>query len=50
VVPADNKWYARIVVAGALIDALSELNLAFPEVDAAKRKQLAAARRALQAG
>ncbi|MGD9743836.1 MAG: polyphosphate kinase 2 family protein [Dongiaceae bacterium] len=50
VVPADNKWYARIVVAGALIDALSELDLAFPEVDAAKRKQLAAARRALQAG
>jgi PPK2 family polyphosphate:nucleotide phosphotransferase len=49
VVPADNKWYARIIIAGAVIDALSGLDLAFPEVDAEKRKQLAAARKALQA-
>jgi PPK2 family polyphosphate:nucleotide phosphotransferase len=49
VVPADNKWYARIIIAGAIIDALAGLELAFPEVDAEKRKQLAAARKALQA-
>jgi hypothetical protein len=48
-VPADNKWYARIIIAAGIIDALSGLELAFPEVDAEKRKQLAAARKALQA-
>jgi PPK2 family polyphosphate:nucleotide phosphotransferase len=47
VVPADNKWFTRVIVAAAVIDALASLNLQFPEVDAAKRKELAAARRAL---
>ncbi|MFN8642129.1 MAG: polyphosphate kinase 2 family protein [Candidatus Binatia bacterium] len=48
VVPADNKWFTRIVVAGAVIDALAELDLAYPKVDKAKKKELEAARRALK--
>ena len=47
VVPADHKWFTRLVVAAAVVDALSDLGLAYPKVDAAKRKALAAARRAL---
>jgi PPK2 family polyphosphate:nucleotide phosphotransferase len=47
VVPADNKWFTRLVVAGAIVDTLEELKLAYPEVDAAKRKQLEAAREEL---
>jgi PPK2 family polyphosphate:nucleotide phosphotransferase len=47
VVPADNKWFTRVVVAAAVIDAMSEMKLAYPEVDAAKRKELAVAKRAL---
>jgi PPK2 family polyphosphate:nucleotide phosphotransferase len=47
VVPADNKWFTRLVVAAAIVEAMENLNLAYPKVDAAKRKQLAAARVAL---
>jgi PPK2 family polyphosphate:nucleotide phosphotransferase len=47
VVPADNKWFTRLVVAAAVVDALEEMNLAFPVVDRAKRRQIAAARKAL---
>ena len=47
VVPADNKWYTRLVVAAAVIDAMQELDLRFPVVDAEKRKELQAARTAL---
>jgi PPK2 family polyphosphate:nucleotide phosphotransferase len=47
VVPADNKWFTRIVVAAAVIDALDSLRLAYPEVSAAQRQELAAARAAL---
>jgi len=47
VVPADNKWFSRIVVAAAVDHALEKLDLAYPKVDAAKKKELAAARRAL---
>jgi len=47
VVPADNKWFTRIVVAAAVIEALDDLDLAYPKVDAAKRKDLAAARKTL---
>ncbi len=49
VVPADNKWYMRLVVAAAVIDALDSLDLRFPEVGAAKLADLAAARAALLA-
>lgn len=47
VVPADNKWFTRIVVAAAVIDTLSSLDLHFPKVDAAKRQELANVRDAL---
>jgi len=47
VVPADHKWFTRLVVADAVIDALEELHLHFPEVDEEKRKELDAARAAL---
>ncbi|MFI5372441.1 MAG: polyphosphate kinase 2 family protein [Candidatus Eisenbacteria bacterium] len=42
VVPADNKWFTRIVVASAVIDAMASLDLSFPKVNAAKRRELAA--------
>ncbi len=50
VVPADNKWFTRVVVAAAVIDAIASLNLQYPEVTEAQRKELAAANEALMAG
>lgn len=47
VVPADNKWFTRVVVAAAVIDALASLDLKYPKVSAAKKKELAEARRLL---
>jgi PPK2 family polyphosphate:nucleotide phosphotransferase len=47
VVPADNKWFTRLVVAGAIIDALEGLDLHDPVVDDARKRELAAARRLL---
>jgi PPK2 family polyphosphate:nucleotide phosphotransferase len=47
VVPADNKWFTRIVVAAAVIEALWSLDLHFPKVDEARLKELAAAKKAL---
>jgi PPK2 family polyphosphate:nucleotide phosphotransferase len=47
VVPADNKWFTRLVVVGAIVQALQDMQLAYPTVDAAKRKELAAARELL---
>jgi PPK2 family polyphosphate:nucleotide phosphotransferase len=47
VVPADNKWFTRVVVASAVIDALASLDLAYPEVDESKLKELAAAKKKL---
>jgi PPK2 family polyphosphate:nucleotide phosphotransferase len=47
VVPADNKWFTRLVVAAAIVEALEKLDLAYPKVDAAQRKALGAARAAL---
>lgn len=44
VVPADHKWFTRLVVAAAVVDALEEMNLAFPEVSEEKRKELEALR------
>ena len=49
VVPADNKWYTRLVVAAAIVDALQRLGLKYPELDAAQRKELRAARATLEA-
>jgi PPK2 family polyphosphate:nucleotide phosphotransferase len=47
VVPADNKWFTRLVVAAAVVHALEKLNLHYPKIDAAQKKELAAARAAL---
>ena len=47
VVPADNKWFTRLVVEAAIVDAVGNLDLAYPKIDAAKQKELMAARRAL---
>jgi PPK2 family polyphosphate:nucleotide phosphotransferase len=44
VVPADNKWFTRLVVAAAVVDALESLDLKYPQLDARQRKELAAAR------
>jgi PPK2 family polyphosphate:nucleotide phosphotransferase len=50
VVPADNKWFTRVVVAAAVIEALASLDLHYPKVSQEKLKELAAAKRALQTG
>ncbi len=49
VVPADNKWFTRVVVAAAVIDALASLDLHYPKVDAAKQEELATAKKTLLA-
>jgi PPK2 family polyphosphate:nucleotide phosphotransferase len=48
VVPADQKWFTRIVVAGAIVDALEKLGVEYPKVDPAAKRRLAQARRELQ--
>jgi PPK2 family polyphosphate:nucleotide phosphotransferase len=47
VIPADHKWFTRLVVAAVIVDALERLKLEYPRVDAARRKELAVARAAL---
>ena len=47
VVPADNKWFTRLVVAAAVVEALEGLDLHYPKVDKKKRAELAAARKLL---
>jgi len=49
VVPADAKWFTRLAVASAVIDALEKMDLSYPEVDEAKRDELAKARVVLEA-
>ena len=39
VIPADNKWFTRLAVAAAVVDALDELDLSYPKVDAQKQKE-----------
>jgi PPK2 family polyphosphate:nucleotide phosphotransferase len=47
VVPADNKWFTRVVVAGAVIETLDSLDLAYPKVDEVKLNELGAAKKKL---
>ena len=47
VVPADNKWFTRVVVAAAVISALDSLDLEYPEVGEAQQAELASAKQAL---
>jgi PPK2 family polyphosphate:nucleotide phosphotransferase len=49
VVPADHKWFAHLVVAGAILEALDGLDLAFPEIGEARKKEIEAARALLRA-
>jgi len=48
VVPADNKWYLRLVVVAAIVQALEEMDLAYPKVGKSKQRELAAARALLE--
>jgi len=48
VVPADTKWFTRLVVAAAVIGTLEKLDLHYPKVDEAKKKELEAARTILE--
>jgi PPK2 family polyphosphate:nucleotide phosphotransferase len=47
VVPADNKWFTRLVVASAMIETLKKLDLAFPDVDEEKKTELKKVRESL---
>jgi len=47
VVPADNKWFTRLVVSTVVVETLESLNLAYPKMDEAKRKELEAAKKIL---
>jgi PPK2 family polyphosphate:nucleotide phosphotransferase len=49
VVPADHKWFTRLVVAGAIVEALEKMELAYPTIGAADRAELARARTTLLA-
>jgi len=50
VVPADNKWFTRLVVAATVIDALLSIDLHYPKVDKRKLEELKAARLELTDG
>jgi PPK2 family polyphosphate:nucleotide phosphotransferase len=47
VVPSDHKWFARLVVAGAMIEALEGLNLEYPKIEGAALEELQRVRKAL---
>ena len=47
VVPANNKWFTRVVVAAAVVDTLASLDLAYPQVDKPRLEEIASAKRAL---
>ena len=47
VVPADNKWFTRLVVSTVIVETLESLDLAYPKVDGAKKKELEAAMKIL---
>jgi PPK2 family polyphosphate:nucleotide phosphotransferase len=49
VLPADNKWYTRLMVSAAVVEALEELDLDYPSVDATRRVELNEARQLLEA-
>jgi PPK2 family polyphosphate:nucleotide phosphotransferase len=49
VVPADHKWFTRLVVADAILETLDQLDLRYPEIDAAKRQEIEQARAQLEA-
>jgi hypothetical protein len=48
VVPADKKWFTRLVVASAIVEAVEQLDLTYPKVDQEKKNELAKMRAALE--
>ena len=48
VVPADNKWFTRLVISTVIVDALESLDLEYPKVDEARLKELKAAKKVLE--
>jgi ABC-type transporter lipoprotein component MlaA len=48
VVPADHKWFARVVIGATIVKTLDALNLRFPRVDKASQEEFAAVRQALE--
>ena len=48
VVPADHKWFARVVIGTTIVKTLDSLNLRFPRVDRASQEEFNAVRRALE--
>jgi PPK2 family polyphosphate:nucleotide phosphotransferase len=50
VVPADNKWFTRLIIASAIVEALHDLDLSLPDVDKKKKKELAEIKESLLAG
>jgi hypothetical protein len=47
-VPADHKWFTRLIVAQVVVDTLENLDLEYPKVGAEWKKEVAEARRALE--
>ena len=50
VVPADNKWFTRLVVAAAIVEAVEGLELDYPTIDAERKQELLDARAVLAGG
>ena len=48
VIPADNKWFTRIAVAAAIVNAMEDMKLAYPKVEGAQARELATARKLLE--
>jgi PPK2 family polyphosphate:nucleotide phosphotransferase len=48
VVPADNKWFSRLLVVATIVDALEGLNLKYPQVSESQRAALKAERKILE--
>ena len=48
IVPADNKWFTRLVISTVIVDTLESLHLQYPKVDEEKKKELEAARKQLE--
>ena len=49
VVPADHKWFTRLVVSAAIVETLESLDLRFPTIEAGQKKELISSRRLLEA-
>jgi hypothetical protein len=49
VIPADDKWFARLMVGAALIGTMEKLDLQFPKVEGAALREMMKVRKALLA-